>query len=157
MRHMRLITTAIALSLAAAGMSSAAEQQLNQKAISIKLPDQFAWTRNEAAGNETAVLYGDPDKPGPYVLMFKWLPGHMSRPHWHPNDRMITVFKGTWWVGTGDKFDPDSTVPLPTGSYVTHFAKEVHYDGAKDTEVWLLMAGEGPATSTPAATPAPAH
>jgi hypothetical protein len=157
MRHMRLITTAIVLSLAAAGMSSAAEQQLNQRAISIKLPDQFAWKRNEAAGNETAVLYGDPDKPGPYVLMFKWLPGHMSRPHWHPNDRMITVFKGTWWVGTGDKFDPDSTVPLPTGSYVTHFAKEVHYDGAKDTEVWLLMAGEGPATSTPASTPAPAH
>jgi hypothetical protein len=157
MRHMRLITTAIALSLAAAGMGSAAEQQLNQKAISIKLPDQFAWKRNEAAGNETAVLYGDPDKPGPYVLMFKWLPGHMSRPHWHPNDRMITVFKGTWWVGTGDKFDPDSTVPLPIGSYVTHFAKEVHYDGAKDTEVWLLMAGEGPATSTPAATPPPAH
>jgi hypothetical protein len=157
MRHMRLITTAIALSLAAAGMSSAAEQQLNQRAISIKLPDQFAWKRNEAAGNETAVLYGDPDKPGPYVLMFKWLPGHMSRPHWHPNDRMITVFKGTWWVGTGDKFDPDSTVPLPVGSYVTHFAKEVHYDGAKDTEVWLLMAGEGPATSTPAATPPPAH
>jgi hypothetical protein len=157
MRHMRLITTAIALSLAAAGMSSAAEQQLNQKAISIKLPDQFAWKRNEAAGNETAVLYGDPDKPGPYVLMFKWLPGHMSRPHWHPNDRMITVFKGTWWVGTGDKFDPDSTVPLPIGSYVTHFAKEVHYDGAKDTEVWLLMAGEGPATSTPASTPPPAH
>ena len=98
MRHMRLITTAIALPLAAAGMSSAnaAEQKLNSTAISITLPDQFQWQRNEAAGNETAVLYGDPDKPGPYVLMFKWLPGHMSRPHWHPNDRMITVFKGTW-------------------------------------------------------------
>src|SRR5262249_38327155 len=51
-----------------------------------------------------------------------------------PNDRMITVLKGTWWVGTGDKFEPDTTVPLPTGSYVTHFAKEVHYDGAKDAE-----------------------
>ena len=159
MRHMRLMTTAIALSLAAAAMSSAsaAEQKLNPTAISIKLPDQFQWKRNEVAGNETAVLYGDPDKPGPYVLMFKWLPGHMSRPHWHPNDRMITVYKGTWWVGTGDKFDPDSTVPLPVGSYVTHFAKEVHYDGAKDAEVWLLMAGEGPATSTPASKPTPAH
>jgi len=38
--------------------------------------------------------------------MFKWLAGNMSQPHWHPNDRMITVLKGTWWVGTGDKFDP---------------------------------------------------
>jgi oxalate decarboxylase/phosphoglucose isomerase-like protein (cupin superfamily) len=91
------------------------------------------------------------------VLMFKWLPGHMSRPHWHPHDRMITVFKGTWWVGTGDKFDPDSTVPLPVGSYVTHFGKEIHWDGAKNEEVWLLMAGEGPATSTPASTPPPAN
>jgi quercetin dioxygenase-like cupin family protein len=151
MRHVRVITTAIALSIAAAGPSaiSAAEQQLNPKAISIKLPDQITWKRN-AAGT-------DPDKPGPYVLMFKWLPGNMSRPHWHPNDRMITVLKGTWWVGTGEKYDPDTTVPLPAGTYVTHFAKEIHYDGAKDTEAWLLMAGEGPATSTPASTPPPAH
>jgi gentisate 1,2-dioxygenase len=108
-------------------------------------------------GAEIAILYGDPAKPGLYAVMQKWLPGNMSRPHWHPNDRMITVFKGTWWVGTGDKFDPDSTVPLPVGSYVTHSAKEIHYDGAKNEEVWLLMAGEGPATSTSASTPPPAH
>jgi quercetin dioxygenase-like cupin family protein len=157
MRPLRVIAAAAALSVGAGGLSTinAAEQQLNPKAINITLPNQFKWTRNEAAGNETAVLYGDPDKPGFYVLMFKWLPGHMSRPHWHPHDRMITVFKGTWWVGTGDKFDPDSTVPLPVGSYVTHFGKEIHWDGAKNEEVWLLMAGEGPATSTPASTPPP--
>jgi predicted metal-dependent enzyme (double-stranded beta helix superfamily) len=108
MKHMKTMMAAIALSIAAAGPSalSAAEQQLNPKAISITLPDQFQWKPNEAAGNETAVLYGDPDKPGFYVLMFKWLPGHMSRPHWHPHDRMITVFKGTWWVGTGDNSIP---------------------------------------------------
>jgi hypothetical protein len=159
MKHAKITMAAIALSIAAAGPTAigAAEQQLNPKAISIKLPDQIPWKRNPAGTNETAVLYGDPDKPGPYVLMFKWLSGNMSRPHWHPNDRMITVLKGTWWVGTGDKFDPDSTVPLPTGSYVTHFGKEIHYDGAKGEEVWLLMAGEGPATSTPASTPPPAH
>ena len=154
MKYVKLTMTAIALSVASAGLSTAtaAEQQLNPKAIAIKLPDQIQWKRNSAGTNETAVLYGDPDKPGFYVLMFKWLPGNMSRPHWHPNDRMITVLKGTWWVGTGDKFDPDTTVPLPTGSYVTHFAKEIHYDGAKDAEVWLLMAGEGP---TSAAAPSP--
>ena len=159
MKPVTIMIAAIALSIVAAGSSaiSAAEQQLNPKAISIKLPDQITWKRNAAGTNETALLYGDPDKPGPYVLMFKWLPGNMSRPHWHPNDRMITVLKGTWWVGTGEKYDPDTTVPLPTGAYVTHFAKEIHYDGAKDTEVWLLMAGEGPATNTPASTPPPAH
>ena len=101
--------------MAAAGPSaiSAAEQPLNPKAITIKLPDQIQWKRNAAGTNEVAVFYGDPDKPGLYVQLFKWLPGNMSRPHWHPNDRVITVIKGTWWVGTGDKFDPDSTVPIP--------------------------------------------
>ncbi len=142
---------------AASGAVNAAEQPLNPKAISIKLPDQIPWKRNAAGTNEVAVLLGDPDKPGFYVLMFKWLPGHMSRPHWHPHDRMITVFKGTWWVGTGDKFDPDSTTSIPTGSYVVHTAMEVHYDGAKNEEVWLLMVGEGPETAVPAATPPPAH
>ena len=66
-----------------------------------------------------------------HVVLTKWLPGNMSHPHFHPNDRFITVIKGTWWVGTGTKFDPDSTVPMPAGTFVTHFGKQVHYDGAK--------------------------
>jgi quercetin dioxygenase-like cupin family protein len=83
-------------------------------------------------------------------VLTKWLPGHMSRPHFHPNDRFITVLKGTWWVGTGTKFDPDSTTPMPSGTFVTHFGKQVHYDGAKEEETVLLIVGQGPATATPA-------
>jgi phage tail protein X len=97
MRNLRLTATALALIMAAAGLGTvmAAEQPLNPKAISIKLPDQIPWKRNAAGTNEVAVLVGDPSKPGLYVQMFKWLPGNMSRPHWHPNDRYITVLKGT--------------------------------------------------------------
>jgi hypothetical protein len=74
----------------------------------------------------------------------------MSHPHWHPNDRFITVLSGTWWVGTGTKFDPDRTVPMPAGSFVTHYGKHVHFDGAKDQEAVLEIIGEGPGTATPA-------
>jgi hypothetical protein len=44
---------------------------------------------------------------------------------------------------------------MPAGSFVTHFGKQVHWDGAKDTDAVLLIVGEGPAASTPfvAATP----
>jgi hypothetical protein len=158
MKHFTLVATVIALSFAAAGSSAInAAEPLNPKALAFKLPDQIPWKRNSAGTAENAVLYGDPEKPGLYVVLNKWLPHNMSRPHWHPNDRVITVLKGTWWVGTGEKFDPDSTVPMPAGTVVTHFGKEVHYDGAKDEEAWLVIVGEGPATSTPAATPAPAH
>jgi quercetin dioxygenase-like cupin family protein len=76
----------------------------------------------------------------------------MSHPHFHPNDRYITVLSGTWWVGTGTKFAPDSTVPMPAGSYVVDLAKQVHFDGAKDVPAVLEIVGEGPATMTPAET-----
>jgi hypothetical protein len=39
---------------------------------------------------------------------------------------------------------------MPPGSFVTHFGKQIHYDGAKDEEVILEIVGEGPQTSTPA-------
>jgi hypothetical protein len=43
-----------------------------------------------------------------------------------------------------------NTTPMPAGSFVTHFAKQVHWDGAKDEDAVLLIMGEGPATSTAA-------
>jgi hypothetical protein len=122
---------------------------LNPAAISIKLPNQIKWVEN-ASGASTAVLVGDPAKPGLYIVLNKWSPHHMSRPHFHPNDRYITVISGTWWVGTGTKYDPDSTVAVAAGSFVTHYGKQIHYDGAKDGECVLEIVGQGPATSTPA-------
>jgi hypothetical protein len=40
--------------------------------------------------------------------------------------------------------------PIPAGSFVTHFGKQIHYDGAKDSEAVLEIVGDGPATATPA-------
>lgn len=137
--------------LALAGMlsvSSAAE--LNPAAVTYKLPDQIPWSPVDARGAQNAVVVGDPSKPGFYVVYTKWTKGnHFSRPHFHPNDRYIVVLKGTWWVGSGPKFDPDhGTVAMPAGSFVTHFGKQVHWDGAKDEDAVLLIMGEGPATAT---------
>jgi hypothetical protein len=123
---------------------------LNPEAIKIQLPNQIKWDDDPKGGGSTAVLAGDPEKEGIYVELVKWHAHHMSRPHFHPNDRFITVISGTWWVGTGAKYDPDSTVPLPVGTYVRHVGKEIHYDGAKDEDVVLEIVGMGPATATPA-------
>lgn len=59
------------------------------------------------------------------------------------------ALSGTWWVGTGDKFDPDNTAPMPAVTYVTHYAGKIHYDDAKDGETIIEMHGMGPATSAP--------
>jgi hypothetical protein len=147
LRRPLLIAAALA---AMAGAASAAE--LNPAAVAFKLPDQIQWSAPDARGVQTAVMVGDPAKPGFYAVLTKWLKGnHFSRPHFHPNDRYITVLSGTWWVGTGPKFDPDhATVPMPAGSFVTHFGKQVHWDGAKDEDAVLLIMGEGPGSSTAA-------
>jgi quercetin dioxygenase-like cupin family protein len=96
------------------------------------------------------VLAGDPAKPGLYVVLQKWLPHNNSRPHSHPNDRYITVLKGTWWVNTGANYDPDGMKPVPAGSFVIHYGQEMHYDGAKDEECILQIVGMGPASNPPA-------
>jgi hypothetical protein len=130
--------------------SSGYGADIDRTAVDFTVPADIKWVRNAAGTNEQAVLFGDPRKPGPYVARLKWLPGNMSRPHFHPNDRFFVVLSGTWWMGTGEKFDPDSTVPAPAGSYVIHYGGKVHYDGAKDGETIVQVWGMGPATSTPA-------
>ncbi len=142
-----LLAANFAANFAASSVAFAAE--LDPKAVVYKLPDQIKWSEPWPAGNQTAVLFGDPAKPGLYGVLNKWLAGnHFSRPHFHPNDRFITVMSGTWWVGSGNKFDPNETVAMTAGSFVTHFGKQVHWDGAKDTDAVILIVGEGPATTT---------
>ncbi|MDO9713342.1 cupin domain-containing protein, partial [Paracraurococcus lichenis] len=124
--------------------------ELDPRAIAVRLPEQIPWGPVTPGGNQQAILVGDPSSPGFYAVMVKWLPGHMSRPHFHPNDRFITVLSGTWWMGSGPVFDPASTVPVPAGTFVTHYGRGIHYDGAKEEPAVLLIVGEGPGTSTPA-------
>lgn len=145
------LSIAFALAFAAAGCATPERVgSIDPTIVSFIEPKDIKWVPNAAGTNETAVLYGDPSKPGLYVVRYKWKAGNMSRPHFHPNDRLIVVLSGTWWVGTGDVFDPDSTVPMGPGTQVTHYGKKIHYDGAKDGDTIIQIHGMGPATSTPA-------
>ncbi len=151
LKHRTPIRAALVIAVAAmfTPLLSVNAASPDPKVLAYTLPDKIHWVSN-SGGAEQAVLAGDPSKPGLYVVLTKWTPHHMSHPHFHPNDRYITVIKGTWYVGTGSKYDPDSTTPIPAGSFVTHYGKQIHYDGAKDEEVTLEIVGMGPATSTPA-------
>ena len=115
------------------------------KVLAVTLPKDLKWTGT--GGNRQAILFGDPAKAGMYAILVKWLPGNMSRPHTHPSARYITVIKGTWWLGWGEKYDPASTYPVKEGTFVEHYANQVHYDGAKDEECIIEIVGMGPAES----------
>ncbi len=150
---MRLSATVVLASLAfAAAPVLAAEVVPDPKILEFKLPAKIPWGPVTPGGSQVALLYGDPAKPGMYVLLNKWLPGHMSKPHFHANDRFITVISGTWWIGTGDTWDPALTTAMPAGSYVRHYANQIHWDGAKDQETIIQIVGIGPAESVPSPT-----
>ena len=95
--------------------------------------------------------------PGMYVTRSHFAPGAGSRPHYHDQDRYITVIKGTWWVALGpdaDVYDRDKMTPLKAGSFVVHPAFGHHFDGAKDEEAIVQIMGMGPVKSVQLNAPA---
>jgi hypothetical protein len=101
----------------------------------ITLPDQMQWKPWNAGGPqgamESAAVFGAIDKPGPYAILVRWHPGFMSAPHTYVTDRLCFVISGTWWVNSGENFEPENTVPVPAGGFVRRVAHTPHYDGVK--------------------------
>ena len=148
-RHRAGLAAAIALALAASAAVTMAAS-LPDQVISIVDADKLQWLDYPGLpGVRFTVVQGDPGKPGLYTIRAKFAPHTMSQPHWHPETRYVTVLKGTWWAGTGPKFDPATTVSVPTGGFAVHTPKEIHYDGAKDEEVIVQISGIGPSGTIP--------
>jgi quercetin dioxygenase-like cupin family protein len=146
---MRTTTTALTALAAAAILFTVDARADKDKAGFVRVtPDEVKWMdRPGYDGVKFAVIQGDPSKPGIYVVRAKFSPGAMTRPHWHPEERYVTVLSGTWYAGEGDTFDPDKTVPLKAGSFMMHPAKAHHFDGAKDEEVIVQIVGIGPSAT----------
>ncbi len=142
-----MIVTLAAAALSMAHPSGAQAVAIDRGSRDYTLPDQMQWRDTE--NGKTANLYGDPSKPGLYAYILKRGPNSWSTPHFHDNDRFVTVLDGTFWVGTG-AFDPQRTVPLKPGSFVRDIAGGVHFDGTKDDGATLYVVGIGPAPSHPA-------
>ena len=102
-------------------------------------------------GGRQIVILGDPGKAGMYVMRTTFPAGQGTRPHFHSQDRYVTVIKGTWWVALGpnaDVYDPNNMVPMKPGSFIFHPANGHHYDGTRTEDVTVQIIGMGPVTST---------
>lgn len=119
------------------GFFSGPAEAIDPSETQVTLPDQYQWkpwTGGPPHSAEMASLYGNLDQAGPYVVLMKWFPGYMSAPHSYVTDRLCFVLSGTWWVNSGEEFDPNATVPVPAGGFVRRVAHTPHYDGVKKGE-----------------------
>jgi quercetin dioxygenase-like cupin family protein len=95
------------------------------------------------------VLSGDPSEEGVYVLRLRIPPGQTFPPHYHDQDRFITVISGVWAFGKGYSGRCEDTIPLTVGAYVMHPQGGVHFDGSCGDEfVEVQIIGQGPVTTT---------
>jgi hypothetical protein len=115
--------------------------------------EQFSDITFEPWGNlpphsgEMAKLYGDFDKPGPYLVLMKWNPGWFSAPHTYATDRIQVVVFGTWFVNSGNDFRPDDATPVGPGGFVKRTARTPHYDGVpsgRPDPAIIAIFGTGP-------------
>ena len=142
-----LAAMAMGLGLALSGALPAAADT-ESETITITQTDKLEWRDYPGLpGVKFVVIAGNPREAGIYVIRAKFAPHTMSKPHWHPEARYVTVLQGTWWAGTGAKFDPERTTPIRAGGFAVHTPGKVHYDGAKDEEVIVQIMGMGPSAT----------
>ena len=110
-------------------------------------PEDLKWAVTPT-GTQRANLAGDDKKQGMYAYRARFPANFRNQPHYHPDDRIVTVLSGTLHVGFGEQFDESKMKVLPAGSIWTEPAKQPHFVWAKDGEVIIQIIGNGPSGVT---------
>jgi len=69
--------------------------------------------------------------------------GYKIAPHWHPKRENVTVISGNFKVGMGDKFDENSMMTFPAGSFAFLDPDMHHYAMAGDAVI-VQIHGQAP-------------
>jgi quercetin dioxygenase-like cupin family protein len=136
------------IALAWTGLASSAYAQSEGAGV-LKLPQDIEFKGPLTGPPQTAILYGDPTKPGLFVTRVKFSAGWQDPPHWHPDAvRTVAVLSGTFYFASGDKWDESNFKAYPAGTFYSEPSKAPHYTWAKDGEVIIQITGIGPSGKT---------
>ena len=109
------------------------------------IPEQLQWFTPSyyKDGRQRAQLLGDSSRGGAWVDRVKIPSGGRVLAHTHPHDEVVTVIQGTWYLGEGERFDPDKLKGYPPGSFIVIPAGTPHFLAAKDGDVIVQLNGIG--------------
>src|ERR1700751_5062708 len=92
-------------------------------------------------GRQRAHLFGDSSQGGTWIDRVKIPGGARVLSHTHPQDELVTVIEGTWYLGEGAKFDSANLKNYPAGSFIVIPAGNPHFVAAKDGTVVVQLSG----------------
>jgi quercetin dioxygenase-like cupin family protein len=109
-------------------------------------PDEIVFKDDPAFpnGGQTALLHGDPNKPGLFILRIKFPPNYVVPPHTHPGFETVTVLSGAMGSGMGEKTDLTKGKMLKAGGMLALPANHAHYVWTADEETIIQVAAVGP-------------
>lgn len=138
--------TAMSLTLLAA--PAIAQQTMLMKGMDTIAAAGLAWTdaKSIPPGTQMVLLYGSPDRPGPYIMRIKFPAGYKLPPHRHEDARAVTVLQGNYWSAVGDTFDQAKLKKFGPRDYYMTDAGVNHFAWA-ETEVIIQESGTGPVSS----------
>jgi quercetin dioxygenase-like cupin family protein len=125
----------VIIAVAVAWATSVAEG--DKKKIVGLTPDKVQWFTppyyND--GRQRAQLFGDSSEGGTWIDRVKIPGGAHVPPHTHPQDDLVTVIEGTWYLGEGAKFDSAKLKGYPAGSFIVIPAGVPHFVAAREGTV----------------------
>jgi quercetin dioxygenase-like cupin family protein len=96
-------------------------------------------------GAEVAVLFGDPQASGPFVVRLRAPAGYQVPAHKHPDFETVTVISGSLRMGQGQKVDPSAEAFLHAGDFIAAAPGMGHWLVVNDDAV-VQVTGMGPWT-----------
>jgi hypothetical protein len=94
-------------------------------------------------GRQRAHLRGDSSKGGDWIDRVKLPGGLRVLAHTHPDDEIVTVIEGTWYLGIGKRFDETKLKAYPAGSFILIPAHVPHFLATRQGPVIVQASGQG--------------
>jgi quercetin dioxygenase-like cupin family protein len=135
-----LLPVAVTAGVFLAGGGASAKPATPRAALA---PDTVDWQRDGCGGERIALVFGNPDEHGPFVIRLKWVPGVYIPPHLHPVDEHVTVLSGSLEWGMGYDTVQDTRVRMRPGDYSVMPAQMPHFGRVLEESV-VQIHGTGP-------------
>jgi quercetin dioxygenase-like cupin family protein len=144
MKRALLLAAAAAVSLVAMTWAMTRDDETKKTIVGLT-PEQVRWfTPPEYGdGRQRARLLGDSSRGGAWIDRVKIPRGGRVLAHTHPQDELVTVIEGTWYVGEGERFDTARLKGYPAGSFLVIPGGVPHFAAAKDGAVVVQLTGTG--------------